>query len=223
MATQVDPKITAYVRHRLIGIDGTEVKALAEKIGVSKAWVTNVRKGKSALGAESLSKVADAYCGGSIDKLRREAERFAREHPELVRGETLAEPTDTLSMARAATELLVGRDGVARDSAWLMMRELPLKDATVEGIYEEARRRLVEVVQPGATEAEYDPGAGVDEAPGPARKRIVFRLRERPSSSGLEHGRERHVPVARAPEKNEDRSKTGGPPNVLKRTDKLSR
>lgn len=84
MGAEVDSRVTAYVRHFLIGTDNKQVKPIADKVGVSKAWVGNVRDGKQNVGGESLGKVAAAYFGGSIDALRKRSAEFAAEHPELV-------------------------------------------------------------------------------------------------------------------------------------------
>ena len=84
MPSEADPVVTLFVRYRVIGIDNRKVKAFAEKWGVSKATVTDIRKGKQGIGGEVLLKIADTAFEGDLNRLREEAKVFARENPDLV-------------------------------------------------------------------------------------------------------------------------------------------
>lgn len=91
MPTEQDTAIATYVRHRIIGIDTTEVLPLAKKIGVSKAWVTNIRKGRQpTVGKEAMGKLANVYFGGSIDRLQQTAVKFVADNPHLLVKESAA-------------------------------------------------------------------------------------------------------------------------------------
>ncbi len=78
-----DPAITAYVRHVVIGLDNTEPTKVAARLGVSGAWVVNVRDGHRGVGLDALRKIAAAHFDGSLDRLEHAARDWAAEHPEL--------------------------------------------------------------------------------------------------------------------------------------------
>jgi transcriptional regulator with XRE-family HTH domain len=96
MPGESDPVVTAFVRHVLIGVETKSVKPIADKLGLSKAWVTNVREGKQAVGADSQRKIAQAYFGGSIDELTAKARAFAKKHPELVEADAPGEELEEM-------------------------------------------------------------------------------------------------------------------------------
>lgn len=81
-----DPAITAYVRHVVIGLDNAEPTKVAARLGVSGAWVVNVRDGHRGVGLDALRKIAAADFDGSLDRLERAARDWSTAHPEAVEG-----------------------------------------------------------------------------------------------------------------------------------------
>lgn len=79
-----DPAITAYVRHVVIGLDNAEPTKVAARLGVSGAWVVNVRDGHRGVGLDALRKIAAAHFDGSLDRLEQAARDWAAEHPEVL-------------------------------------------------------------------------------------------------------------------------------------------
>jgi transcriptional regulator with XRE-family HTH domain len=84
MPTEFKRNVTVYVRYRLIGVATEEVKSFADRWGVSKATITDIRLGNKNVGGEVLRKIAEADFGGSVDRLQAEANAFALENPDLI-------------------------------------------------------------------------------------------------------------------------------------------
>lgn len=87
-----DPAVTAYVRHVVIGLDNSEPTKTAARLGVSGAWVVNVRDGHRGVGLDALRKIAQADFGGSLDRLEAAARAWAAAHPEALEPPRTAKP-----------------------------------------------------------------------------------------------------------------------------------
>jgi hypothetical protein len=61
--------------------NGATWQSLAELVGVSKTHVYNMAKGRSGVGAETEAAVARIDFGGSVDALRKAAQKHLQEHP----------------------------------------------------------------------------------------------------------------------------------------------
>lgn len=82
--SQVDPVLTAYVRHVIIGIRNAEPTKLANELGLKPPTIVNIRDGTRGVGYASLQKIAQARFDGSIDRLKAAAREWAEKNPALL-------------------------------------------------------------------------------------------------------------------------------------------
>lgn len=140
--TQEDPVLTAYVRHVIIGLKNTEPTKLARELGVSGAFVVNVRDGTRGVGYGSLQKIAKARFNESIDALKKAAHDWAKENP------------GALTVERTAPAALRLTEGAARYDS----RESAVQTHVRYGEYDEATIRAAAAGVATALDAGEDPG-----------------------------------------------------------------
>ena len=138
MASSYAPKVTA--TKSLSAQQNAEAKALLRKLrdryddqsalahalGIKQGTLSGILSGNKGVGGKVLAGLG----------------KIAPQELASIIGSSPAGPTDTLSMARAAVENLVRAGLATEDEARRIMWDVVPKETSVDGFYEEAKRRL---------------------------------------------------------------------------------